>query len=93
MMNVTTGSYTDAAAVIKEFRSFESISVVDVSSVSRDKDESGTERVSFSVICTYGTNPYTNGINPYEELVKPAETTDAAGAANTEQPTDETKAE
>lgn len=104
MMNVTTASYTDAAAVIKEFRSFESISVVDVSSVSRDQDESGTERVSFSITCTYGTNPYTNGINPYEELVTPekTETTDTTGAAETtdttdttdaSQSTDETKAE
>jgi len=73
-MNVTTGSYTDAAAVIKQFRSFESISVVDVTSVSRADDERGGERVSFSVTCTYGTNPYLNGTNPYGELVTPAET-------------------
>lgn len=72
-MNATTGSYTDAAEVIKQFRSFESISVVDVSSVSREVDESGSERVSFSITCTYGVNPYINGINPYGELVTPTE--------------------
>lgn len=72
-MNVTTGSYTDAAAVIKQFRTFESISVVDVNSVTRTTNEQGIERVSFSITCTYGTNPYLNDINPYGELVTPAE--------------------
>ena len=73
-LNLTTASYTDAARVIEQFRSFKTISVVDVSSVSRSIDELGKEIVSFSIACQYGENPYLEGINPYGELVRPQET-------------------
>ena len=73
-LNLTTASYTDAARVIEQFRSFKTISVVDVSSVSRSIDELGKEIVSFSIACQYGENPYLEGINPYGELVRPQDT-------------------
>lgn len=73
-MNITTENYTDAAQVIKQFRSFKSISVVDVTSVARTEEDSGSERVSFAITCIYGENPYINGMNPYGDLVTPEET-------------------
>ncbi|MEG2072893.1 MAG: pilus assembly protein PilM, partial [Oscillospiraceae bacterium] len=70
-MNVTVGSYTDAAATIAALRSFETLSVVDVSQVSKEENEAGIARISFTINCSYGKNPYLNGINPYGDLVVP----------------------
>lgn len=69
-LNITVGSYTEAASIISTLRGFESIATVEISSLTRD---SSTGRVSFTVNCTYGTNPYLNGINPYGELIGTAE--------------------
>lgn len=80
-MNVTVGSYTDAAAVIMELRGFESISLVEVSGISRDSNEAGAQRVSFSINCAYGTNPYLEGINPYGNMILPEPEESPAGAA------------
>ena len=67
-MNITVGSYTDAAAVISALRSFDSLCAVSVTDLSTQKDETGTKRVSFTAICTYGTNPYLNNVNPYSDI-------------------------
>lgn len=83
-LNITVGSYTDAASVISSLRSFKSIAVVETNSLSSSENEAGDERVAFSVICIYGANPYLNKINPYGELLNPSEqasdTTAAASA-------------
>ncbi|MBP8639463.1 MAG: pilus assembly protein PilM, partial [Oscillospiraceae bacterium] len=55
-MNITVGSYTDAAAVISALRGFDSISQVDVSDLSISSNEVGIERVSFTANCFYGIN-------------------------------------
>ncbi|MEA4895322.1 MAG: pilus assembly protein PilM [Oscillospiraceae bacterium] len=68
-LNITVGSYKDAASVISTLRSFESVSQVQVSGLGRSSNETGSERVSFSVSCTYGANPYLNEINPYNEFI------------------------
>lgn len=74
-LGVTVGSYTDAAAVISALRSFESLQKVEISELTRTEDEAGAGRVSFSVNCLYGANPYTGNTNPYEEVfVVPDET-------------------
>lgn len=79
-MNVTVGSYTDAAAALTQLRSFDSLTSVEVGSVSRQTNEAGIQRVSFSLSCTYGENPYMNNINPYGSLILPEETdTPSAG--------------
>lgn len=71
-MNITVGSYTDAAAVISALRSFDSLSAVEVSDLTSAKDELGFVRVSFTAACTYGTNPYLNSVNPYDALIASA---------------------
>lgn len=70
-MNITVADYTDTAAVLSELRGFESLASVDVGSITRSVNEGGVERVAFSVNCTYGINPYLNGINPYGDLIAP----------------------
>ena len=41
-------------------------------------DDSGASRVSFSVTCTYGTNPYLNSQNPYQKIIAPSPSPNAA---------------
>jgi len=79
-MNITVASYTDAAAVISELRSFSSLSQVEVSDIGLSQNEAGIERVLFTVNCLYGENPYLNGINPHGELVLPSGTPSDANA-------------
>ncbi len=87
-MSVTVGSYEEAAVVLKQLRSFESLTAVEISSVTRNVNEAGIERVEFTLNCTYGENPYLNGINPYEALIIPETTEEPAAAesAPTESP-------
>ena len=82
-MNITVANYTDAASVISELRSFKSISNIDVSDISSSENEAGIERIMLTVTCTYGENPYLNGVNPYSELVLPSETPAADASAAT----------
>lgn len=79
-MNVTVANYQDAAAAVAELREFSSISDIQVSEVTQDKDDAGTSRVSFSLTCTYGKNPYINGENPYQSVIAPSPSPDAAAA-------------
>jgi len=79
-LGVTVGSYTDAAAVISALRSFESLQQVEVSELTRAEDETGVGRVSFSVSCFYGPNPYIGKLNPYEEIIIGADATPATEA-------------
>ena len=84
-LNVTVGSYTDAASVISTLRGFESISQVQISDLSSGSNEAGEERVSFSVSCIYGANPYLNKTNPYNDFIysdTPADTTGTAANAS-----------
>ncbi len=64
-MNVTVPNYSDVAVVLVQLRSFQSIRDIGISSVTKQTDQSGGGYVSFSLTCTYGTNPYLNGTNPY----------------------------
>ncbi len=82
-LNITVGSYTDAASVISSLRSFEKFAQVDVSNLSSSKNEVGAERISFTANCIYGTNPYLNKINPYIEFVNPSDETTNATADTT----------
>ncbi len=76
-MNIVVGSLVEAATVISKLRTFESISVIQVSGLglvqTGDPDNSvtgeGYDEVSFSVVCNYGINPYTSGLNPYSEIL------------------------
>ncbi|PKM72347.1 MAG: hypothetical protein CVU91_10130 [Firmicutes bacterium HGW-Firmicutes-16] len=81
-LNITVGSYTDAASVISSLREFESIAQIQISGLNRSLNEVGIERVSFSANCLYGANPYKNKINPYSEFIysdgTPVGTTDTA---------------
>ena len=85
-MSVTVGSYGEAAMVLKELRSFDSLMAVEVSTVTRTVNEAGIARVEFSLNCTYGENPYLNGVNPYSALILPEETPAAEGEAPAESP-------
>ena len=89
-MSVTVGSYEDAATVISNLRSFESLSTVDVASVTRSTNEGGFTEVAFSLNCTYGLNPYLNDINPYTGSTEETDAAAADGAATDETATDET---
>lgn len=71
-MNITVGSYTDAAAVVSELRGFESLSDIEVGGISRTENNAGVERVALTVYCKYGKNPYLNNINPYGDLINPS---------------------
>lgn len=70
-MNIVVGSIVEAATVVSQLRSFESIGVIQssglgLSTVANELVSSQEfEEVSFSVVCTYGTNPYTSGLHPY----------------------------
>lgn len=88
-LNITVGSYTDAASVISTLRGFDSLSTVEVSELNSGESDSGSERISFTATCYYGTNPYLNQINPYAEYINPPEAASgnsgATGAASAQQ--------
>lgn len=68
-LNITVANYVDAAAVISNLRTFQSLSKIDVGDMSTTENEAGVMRISFSALCTYGTNPYLTNTNPYSEIV------------------------
>lgn len=83
-MNITVPDYDAAAAVLVQLRSFQSIRDIDIGSVIRETDESGGSYLSFSLTCTYGTNPYLNGINPYISEEEEEENPESETAAEEE---------
>lgn len=79
-LNFVTNSLVEAATVISKMRSFESIGVMNVSGLSMSQVsfegdqysqemQDGFEEVTFSIVCTYGQNPYTSYINPYSSAL------------------------
>jgi len=82
-MNLSVGSYTEAAALISALRSFESLERVEVSDLSRSANEAGQGRVSFSINCFYGYNPYLGNVNPYNNYFYDSDnTTDTTDTAD-----------
>ncbi len=73
-MNITVADFPDAAAVVSELRGFKSLAALTVGDLTREENELGVERVSFSISCSYGENPYVNNSNPYADLIEPAPT-------------------
>ncbi|HCT64118.1 MAG TPA: hypothetical protein DIC60_02400 [Lachnospiraceae bacterium] len=57
-MNVEVNTKEAAAKVISQLRSFKSLKDVKVSGISEMDNDLGINRVSFSVSCEYGENPY-----------------------------------
>ncbi|MDO4540505.1 MAG: pilus assembly protein PilM [Syntrophomonadaceae bacterium] len=66
-MNMTVSSKEEAAMVISQLRTFDSLSAVEVSGVAEGADQAGTPQVSFAVNCTYGENPWLAGPEAAEE--------------------------
>lgn len=81
-MNITVAGYPDAASVISELRGFQSISNVEVGDLTRSENELGIRRISFSVSCLYGENPYLNNINPYAGFIEPSASPEAAATGD-----------
>ena len=52
-MTISQGSKDVAADVIAQLRTFDSIMVSDVSTITEDQDETGASKVQFTVDCTY----------------------------------------
>jgi len=52
-MNVTAPSMKEAAVVISQLRSFDSIVNIEVSTITETTDETGTTTASFSISCSY----------------------------------------
>lgn len=67
-MSVTVPGLEEAAVVLKQLRSFDSLSSVNVSGIITESDEAGYKTASFTLECSYGLNPYMNDINPYGEV-------------------------
>ena len=78
-MSITVPSLEESAVTISQFRTFESLSQMEVSSVAIQRDEAGFETASFTISCSYGKNPYLNDINPYAEIIG-LETGDSSSA-------------
>lgn len=79
-MNFVVNSLVEAATVVSKLRSFESIGNIQVSGLSMayvqfegegysQAMQDGFEEVAFSVVCTYGTNAYMEGLNPYAGIL------------------------
>ena len=64
-MNVTVPDFDTAATVLAQLRSFSSIRSVSVTQMAEETDETGATHVSFSLVCTYGDNPYLANADPY----------------------------
>ena len=83
-MNITVANYSDAAAAVAELREFTSIADLQVSEVAQADSDTGASRVSFSVTCTYGKNPYLNSLNPYQSVIAPSPSPSADASASPE---------
>lgn len=70
-MNITVANYQDAADVVAELREFDSLLNIEVSEATQEANDLGVSRVSFSVTCTYGKNPWLNNENPYQDVITP----------------------
>ncbi|HWP79925.1 MAG TPA: pilus assembly protein PilM, partial [Candidatus Acidoferrum sp.] len=57
-MNVTVSSKESAAAVLVKLRTFESLALIDLSGISETTSDNGIPQVAFSLVCTYGPNPW-----------------------------------
>ncbi len=53
ILNIEVGTMADAAVVLSQLRTFESIAVISTSSVSESINESGVPTTSFTVVCQY----------------------------------------
>lgn len=53
VINMNADSKESAAAVVSAFRTFDSISSVDIQQITENTDELGATQINFSVICTY----------------------------------------
>ncbi len=81
-MNITVANYIAAASAISDLREFKSIANLKISDITRSEDDSGVLRAEFSVNCTYGENPYLNGINPYSSYLTPSPSPAASPTAS-----------
>ena len=70
-MNITVPGLEEAAVVLSQLRSFDSLGSVEVSGIVTQNEEGGSSTASFSLDCTYGVNPYLNNINPYGDIFTP----------------------
>lgn len=52
-LSVTVPDFTEAAVVISQLRTFDSVSLVSVSSITKEETDSGTIRATFTVTCQY----------------------------------------
>ena len=52
-LNISAPGYNEASAVIRQFRSFESIDVIQVSDIVRSENDEGVPTVSFTITCNY----------------------------------------
>ena len=52
-MSIEVPRFEEAAVVVRQFRSFDSIDVITVSSMNKAVDDAGLETVSFTITCLY----------------------------------------
>lgn len=64
-MNLSVSNLVEAATVIAKLRTFDSIEVFSISEIALIENEIGEDSAQFSLVCTYGSNPYTSNLNPY----------------------------
>jgi type IV pilus assembly protein PilN len=76
-MNITVPSFSEAAVVLSQLRTFDSIAVIRISGVTEAKDDSGATTASFSVACGYPVPATQTDVS-----AAPATATDTAPAAN-----------
>jgi hypothetical protein len=76
-MNITVPSFSEAAVVLSQLRTFDSIAVIRISGVTEAKDDSGATTASFSVACGYPVPATQTDVS-----AAPATATDTAPAAS-----------
>ena len=57
-MNITVSSKESAAAVLVKLRTFESLGAIDINGISETTSDNGIPQVAFSIVCSYGPNPW-----------------------------------
>lgn len=83
-MNVTVPDFDTAATVLAQLRSFSSIRSVSVTQMAEETDETGATHVSFSLVCTYGDNPYLANADPYGDTAAMAAAKAAAASSGSD---------
>lgn len=58
VLNITVPTMEDAAAVMVQLRTFQSLGNLRLASITENQDETGLSYINFSVSCEYGINPY-----------------------------------